>query len=386
MDAKSKIRRVKVMIDLEYSACRDILTGISNYIRHHHCLWQIQLNTHPKEATPDDLDGQVDGFIVDDAVATNCRDALRAKNVPTVVTGSPADFPSGIHQRVAFIHNDNYALGELGAKHLLSLGPFRSFAFVTEPEDPLWCRQRREGFRRALETRGLKLYVPGSQTLAEFLPLLPAPAAILCANDKVGAEVVATCGTLKIRIPKNAVVLGIDNDHVLCEIANPRLSSIQVDHVWYGMMAAEALNRLLTRHAPGVAREVLNTRFKIVQRKSTTPVATSVNLAEKAIRYVRANVMNNPSVDSVIEHLGVSRQLAYLRFRETSAKTLAKFILDARLNEVARRLQRTHRSIAEIAKTCSFDNLQHLSNAFKRRYGVTMSEYRAARQAKITPA
>ena len=156
--------------------------------------------------------------------------------------------------------------------------------------------------------------------------------------------------------------------------------------VFYGMMAAEALNRLLTRHAPGVAREVLNTRFKIVQRKSTTPVATSVNLAEKAIRYVRANVMNNPSVDSVIEHLGVSRQLAYLRFRETSAKTLAKFILDARLNEVARRLQRTHRSIAEIAKTCSFDNLQHLSNAFKRRYGVTMSEYRAARQAKITPA
>ena len=382
MGAKSKIRRVKVMIDLEYSACRDMLTGISECIRKHRYLWQISLHTHPKSATPADLGTGVDGYIVDDAVATNCRDALRARGVPTVVTGSPEDFPDTRHQRVAFIHNDNIGLGELGAKHLLSLGQFRSYAFVSEPEDPLWCRQRCEGFRRTLAARNLRIWTQGTLSLEEFLSRLPTPTAILCTNDKVGSEVISTCNSAKVRVPKDAVVLGIDNDHVLCEITNPPLSSIQVDHVQYGMLAAESLNRLFKRHTPGEPNETLNTRFKLVKRKSTTPIATSAHLVDKAIRYVRDNALNNPSVDDVIKQLGVSRQLVYLRFSETSVGTLAKFILDARLSEVARRLKRTDLPIVKIAKTCSFSNLQHLANAFKRHYGVSMTDYRANRSRK----
>ena len=382
MSVNRKIRRVKVMIDLEYSACRDMLTGISEYIKQHRCLWQISLHTHTKEATPSDLGSEVDGYIIDDAVATNCRNALRTQGVPTVVTGSPEDFPDTRHQRVAFIHNDNLGLGELGARHLLSLGQFRSYAFVSEPGDPLWCRQRREGFRRTLAARNLRLWTQGTSSLEEFLSRLPTPTAILCTNDKVGSEVVSTCNGLNVRIPKDAVVLGIDNDHILCEIANPPLSSIQVDHVRYGMLAAAALNRLFNRHGSGKSEENLNTRFKLVRRKSTTPIATSVHLVDKAIRYVQANVLNNPSVDDVIAYLGVSRQLVYLRFSETSAGTLAKYILDARLKEVAKRLQKTKLPIVQIAKTCSFGNLQHLANAFKRRYGVSMTDYRANRSRK----
>lgn len=148
------------------------------------------------------------------------------------------------------------------------------------------------------------------------------------------------------------------------------------------MMAAEALNRLFGPHASGKPREIINTRFKIVNRKSTTPIATSVHRVDRAIRCVRANVLNNPGVEDVVAHLGVSRQLVYFRFSETSVGTLAKFILNARLNEVAKRLQGTKLPIIQIAKTCSFGNLQHLSNAFKRRYGVSMSDYRANRRSK----
>ena len=382
MNANRKVCRVKVMIDLEYSACRDMLTGISEYVKRHRCLWQISLHSNTKNVTPTDIGAEADGYIVDDAVAANCRDALRKRGVPTVVTGSPEDFPGTRHQRVAFIHNDNVGLGELGAKHLLSLGQFRSYAFVSEPGDPLWCRQRCEGFRRTLAAHNLRLWTQGTSSLADFLSRLPTPTAILCTNDKVGSEVVTACSSAKVRIPKDTVVLGIDNDHVLCEITNPPLSSIQVDHVKYGMMAAEALNRLFGPHVSGEPKEILNTRFKIVKRKSTTPIATSVHLVDRAIRYVRANALNNPSVEDVIAHLGVSRQLVYLRFSETSVGTLAKFILNARLGEVAKRLQGSKLPIVQIAKTCSFGNLQHLANAFKRRYGVSMSDYRANRSRK----
>ena len=382
MNAVRKVRRVKVMIDLGYSSCRDMLTGISEYVRRNHSPWQISLHPNPRDAAPGDIDTQVDGFIVNDAVATNCRDALCARNVPIVVTGSQDDFPNTRHQRVSFVHNDNIGLGELGAKHLLSLGQFRSYAFVSEPGDPLWCRQRCEGFRRTLAARNLRLWTQGSLSLADFLVRLPTPTAIFCATDKIGFEVAAVCNGANVQIPKDAVILGVDNDPVLCEIANPPLSSIKVDHVRYGMVAAEALNRLFNRQVPGKPAEILITRFKIVKRKSTTPIATSIHLVERAIQYVRDNALNNPSVDDVIAHLGVSRQLVYLRFSETSVGTLAKFILDTRLGEVANRLRKTKLPIVQIAKTCSFDNLQHLANAFKRRYGVSMTDYRANRLRK----
>ncbi len=78
----------------------------------------------------------------------------------------------------------------------------------------------------------------------------------------------------------------------------------------------------------------------------------------------------------VTRHLRVSRRLADLRFREFGGGTIAQAIRRARLALVAARLRDTELPVGHIAAACGYDNLQHLANAFRRAYGVTMTDYR----------
>ena len=57
----------------------------------------------------------------------------------------------------------------------------------------------------------------------------------------------------------------------------------------------------------------------------------------------------------------------------------------ARLAEVAKRLRANEAPISHIASQCAFDNLQHLANAFKRRYVMTMTAYRQSSKTPTPP-
>ena len=76
------------------------------------------------------------------------------------------------------------------------------------------------------------------------------------------------------------------------------------------------------------------------------------------------------------EHLGVSRPLLDLRFRETQRYTVGQLITSTRLGEVARRLRETKLSISSIQELCGFRNANALKNLFKSRYGMSMRDYR----------
>ena len=377
MKHRNPVRRVAVALDLECTPCRDILISISDYIHQHHRLWMIRIFPNTKSITEQDLSGDFDGFILDDVAINRCLSYLCAVNKPIVVAGTPKDFPALRRTRVAFVHNDNPLLGRFGAQHLAGLGQFRSFGFVQEPGKPSWSQQRLEGYSTALTEKGFPVTLQGDTPLADYLRNLPKPAAIMCTSDRVGAEAIATCTIEGIKVPKDMAVLSVDNDCVLCDIFRPSLSSIQPDYRKYGILVATALDRLFRTTGTARPMELVNSGFKLISRKSTMPIATSIHLVDKALAYIRANATRNISVDDVVTHLGVSRQLVYLRFSETSEGTLAKVILRTRLAEVARRLRNTRQPIVQIAKTCSFGSLQYLANAFKRRYGVSMTAYRA---------
>ena len=384
MRKTNHIFRVAVAFDLEYAAFRDMLIGLSDYIHRHHRLWQIRIFPHPK-FFPDALRSEsFDGFILGEVAVDLTRSELRGIDKPIVITGSPADFPPPHGGCVAFVHNDNLRFGRMGAQHLASLGHFRSFGFVHEPGAPVWSRQRAEGFRTALAKDGIKVTDQGDRPLADYLRCLPKPAAVMCANDKVGTDVIATCNTERIKVPQNMSVLGVDNDFVLCEITSPPLSSIQSNHRKYGVLLATALDRMLRSSKPVKSTELVIDDFRLVQRRSTMPPTSSAHLVGRAIAYVKANAMRDIGVDDVVAQLGVSRQLACLRFKEASSETLSQFIRGMRLAEVAKRLRNTRQPIIQIAKTCSFGNLQHLANAFKRQYGVSMTDYRASKANRKT--
>ena len=206
----------------------------------------------------------------------------------------------------------------------------------------------------------------------------------MAAFDERAIEILSVCNEAKIQVPRQVAVIGVDNDELLCDFSDPPLSSVLPDHVREGALAAAELNRMLRARKPTPATTVLCREKRIIRRESTAPVAPITHLVDEALRYIHRNATIALRVDDVVRHLGVSRRLADLRFKESGELSLARAISDVRLDEVAKRLKESDAPIGKIASACSFENLQHLANAFRRRFGMSMSDYRR-QQEKFKP-
>ena len=115
---------------------------------------------------------------------------------------------------------------------------------------------------------------------------------------------------------------------------------------------------------------------QVVRRESTAELSLSGKLVQRALVYIRKNALKGISVTDVAAHLHVSRRLADLRFRELQGTTIGETIISERLMEVKRLLRETKDPIDAIAVRCGYENPNYLKNLFKRRFAMTMREFR----------
>ena len=76
-------------------------------------------------------------------------------------------------------------------------------------------------------------------------------------------------------------------------------------------------------------------------------------------------------------HLGISRKLLERRFREMGRGTVLEAIQEVRFEALTKLLLASDRSIVTLGRACGFTNPSWLKTLFRKRYGQTMSEYRA---------
>ena len=391
MRKQDKVQNVAVVLKLSGASGRDLLSGISSYAREH-CRWRLRIFSRSEDFTPAALAEirDLDGIITSERGADGMPQILERSRIPLVVIGMKGEWLSGRTRQLTFVRNDDEDIGRFAASHLYSLGNFRSFGFVPCAERTYWSLLREKGFRAHLRTKGVSTSVfpsSGNMTksvrpvlsLSTWLQNLPKPTAIMAAFDERAVEVLDACGEAKIQVPQQVAVIGVDNDELLCDFSDPPLSSVLPDHVREGALAAAELNRMLKSRKPTTVSTVLCRGKRIIRRESTAPVAPITHLVDEALRYIRRNATTALRVDDVVLHLGVSRRLADLRFKESGELSLARVISNARLDEVAKRLKESDAPIGKIASACSFENLQHLANAFHRRFGMSMSDYRRQR-------
>ncbi|MEO1254771.1 MAG: helix-turn-helix transcriptional regulator, partial [Bacteroidota bacterium] len=79
------------------------------------------------------------------------------------------------------------------------------------------------------------------------------------------------------------------------------------------------------------------------------------------------------SLASITNHSLTSFKNEFKRIYDTSP---GAYIMDKRVEKVADLLRYSDDSVSGIGYTCGFVSPAHLSRAFKRRYGLTPSEYR----------
>ncbi len=370
--------RKKVLIALRMAgiAGQDKLSGIFRRLGRDHD-WDIHLIRTAEAFTPAcvqaALSAGFDGFILS-IPDTESAAALLAKSaIPTIVMDLHDPALAARASNIVFIRNSSEEIGRAAANHLLNIGRCRSYAFVHNPEVLEWSVDRVAAFRHTLNDHGLwghELSAP------EGLKRLERPVGVLAANDTTGFDVLEYGHTHRLRVPEDLLVIGINNDTIICENARPPLTSIQPDFEQEGFLAAELLDAMMTARRNARKRHDTPARTFYVGIKSIVRRESTGKLVQKAVAYIRKHACKGISVEGVIPHLGCSRRLAELRFRELQGATIGETIISTRLGEVRRLLVTTKLPLETIAAACGYANPNYLKNLFKRRFGMTMRDFR----------
>ncbi len=133
------------------------------------------------------------------------------------------------------VYSDPCAIAKTGAEHLIGLGCKR-FAFCCFKNSEA-SQSYRQAFEQAIEQVGGQCHVHEVDTttlnwpsiwkaVSDWVAALPKPIGLMAVKDSLALEVLEACGDLGIRVPDQIAVVGMGNDKLLCERADPRLSSV----------------------------------------------------------------------------------------------------------------------------------------------------------------
>ena len=374
--------RKKVFIALRMAgiAGQEKLSGIFKFLGDNHD-WDIRLIRTAGEfsvaAVKDALRSKYDGFIVSIPGTEETAAVLATTDIPTIVMDIYSRRLAARKRNIVFIRNSSEEIGRTAANHLLAIGTCRSYAFVHNPSVMQWSIDRCRAFRETLRDNGFWCH---ELRTSDGLQKLERPVGIFAANDDRGYDVIEFCHAHRMRVPEDAAVLGINNDTLICENCHPRLSSIQPDFEQEGYLAAETLTKMMrpraaSSHIPHPSSLFVGIR-SVIRRESTAELSTSGKLVQKAVAYIRRHALEGIGVSDVVTHLKVSRRLADLRFRELQHTSIGGEITRIRLAEVQRRLRTTREPIDSIAAKCGYANPNYLKNLFRKRFSMSMREFR----------
>jgi LacI family transcriptional regulator len=372
----------RVLVESSYgSIWRELMEGISFYVRAQHVAWQIHCITTPEIVTG--LDRDADGLL---CIIPNSRADLVAavKRSQTPAVNMLRD----ITPVLPSVLSDNEAVGERAAEYFLARG-FRSFAFVGI--DRTWSDSRLRGFTRRLakgDRRPSPLIFPPRdvdlkalakpsllRALERWLAPLQPPVAIFCAADFISRAVLEACLHKKLRVPEDVAILGVDDDSAICDLSPVSLSSIPQNLPRIGFEAARLLDGHMTgrRHSK---RRLLIAPREIVVRRSTDLIAVDNPQVAAALRRIHADDPRSLNMKTILAEARVSRQWLDRQFKELLGRTPSEEIRQRKLQEARKLLLQTHLPIREIAIRCGFTQGENLTRFFTECMGVSPTEFR----------
>lgn len=382
-------KNIIVAFTLSGSAGRNCLSGVFDFVNAGHD-WNIQFVQNPCDLTPSFVQqamrNGVDGVITGFRERSDGLALLERAPFPVVFTDYPRnEHPLPKHNNF-LIRNDDIAIGREGAKHLRSRGTFQSYAFVPTPSATRWSTLRERGFRLQLGDAGIipKKHRP-NDGLKKFLLSLPRPAAVMAATDYCAVQVIEACRAAKLSVPEQIAVISVDNDELLCNTSRPTISSILPDHEGLGRIGSEILDRMMSGRKLPKSTPSLIKSLGVIERDSTRVVPPAGYIVREALAYIRLNAVKGIGVEDVVRHVGVSRRLLYLRFRQMHGKSIHETILDTRLAAAKRKLSETNLPLARIAADCGFGSANRLSHAFFERFNTYPTDSRAQSKVKRLP-
>jgi LacI family transcriptional regulator len=310
--------KVALLIETSNAYARELLHGVREWLRHHGT-WTIFLSEAGRGAEPPPwLKGWKGDGIIARIETPAIAKAVAAARLPAVDVSAARLLPE-----LPWLETDDRAIAHTAAEHLRERG-FREFAYVGDDRFN-WSRWRRDAFAAHLTQHGLHCWDfanvsrPDSldreanwetqlADLMRWLKSLPKPLGVFAGYDIRGMQILEACRRLEFAVPNQVAVLGVDNDELLCDLADPPLSSVIPDVRRTGYEAASLLDRMMRgEKVRGEGR--LFVPLGVATRQSTDVVAVADRHISTAVRFIREHACNGITVTDVVKQVPLSRRV-----------------------------------------------------------------------------
>ena len=369
------------------TAGRDYLSGVFRAANARQ-KWSLEVFDTPENLLSRLKRGErPDGLILMFPSTKPLSSQLARQDIPTVIVDFPPATDAAAFRRTSYVRLDDRAIGQAAAGHLTERGQFNSFLCVLDQPQFTYAHVREQAFREALTTqeafvKTIRLSEHDAnrrdlRALGLTLARLPRPIGVFAVRDRAARCIYDACREQRLSIPDEVAVLGVDNDELFCNTVSVPLSSILPDHKAIGEMTVQEMDRLLSGRR---GREVVLRKSvrEIVLRASTRTIPPAARIVSEAQAFIERHVDDDLRVTDVVSHLGISRRLADLRFRQVLGTSIHKTIVSARLNAIRRRLGQSNEPIAKIAAEFHFSSVAVFSRFFRDQTGQTPSAWRTS--------
>jgi LacI family transcriptional regulator len=204
---------------------------------------------------------------------------------------------------------------------------------------------------------------------------LQKPIGVFASSDILGLQFLAICKKLNIIVPKEAAILGVGNDDLLCRIANPPLTSIALPTQRIGFDGAKVLALLMDgKTLP--QKTILIPPAGVIPRQSSALLSILDADIAAAMSYIALHAKDHLRVIDVLRNIHVSRASLDQRFMKVLGRTPASEIRRAQLDLAKTVLSETQEQMPQVAVAAGFLNAKQLTATFHHEVGITPTAYR----------
>ena len=294
-----------------------------------------------------------------------------------------SDAPKG----ACVVRHDNASFGVAAAEALFQGA--RSYAvFGLKPHK--WSEIRERAFAAYLRDKGCECHRVrlNARSDGQYMAIdevrdalnkikhLERPVSIFAVTDRLSNIILMTAESLGIKCPHDIRVVGVDDNEIDCMGSPVTLSSVHPDWAEGGRLVAEALD--LQMRGEKTEREYLYGAAGVTRRASTRDVYRRPRdeHVERGLAFIAAEFATPIGVSDVVAAMGCSCGHGELRFREETGKSILETIADMRWERLNVLLRRRDANIAELPRMCGFRTASALRQFFRRRAGMSMTDWR----------
>ncbi len=381
--------RVALLVESSRAYGRGIMAGVAKYVREHQAWSIFYQELSLRDETPAWFKKWKGEGIITRLDNNNIVGLVQRLRVPVVYLRKVKDTAG-----MPTILTDNAASGEMCFEHFKERG-FRHFAFCGF-NGADYSDERLEGFVRSVGNAGYQCHVfknagrsgkvktagydieglKDDAAVARWIRQLPKPVGVMACNDVRGQQILNTCRALCVNVPDDVAVIGVDNDEVLCSLSDPPISSVVPDTERIGYETAALLERMMRGEKP-LPEKIFILPKCVVTRRSTEVLVVEDRQIAAVTRFIREHACEGIDVSDVLRAVPMSRSTLDRRFITLMNCSPKDEILRVRLNRAKQLLIETDFSLPIIAEKIGLDHAEYLSRIFKKRVGMTPSEFRA---------